>query len=48
MAAGIIARFDVGDHEAQFVYPIDAQAGPATGLLLRSSAPDLEPAHPVD
>jgi flavin reductase (DIM6/NTAB) family NADH-FMN oxidoreductase RutF len=47
MAAGIIGRFDVGDHEAQFVYPIDAQAGPATGLLLRSTAPDLQAGHPA-
>jgi flavin reductase (DIM6/NTAB) family NADH-FMN oxidoreductase RutF len=48
MAAGIIGRFDVGDHEAQFIYPMDARAGTSTGLLTRASAPDLQPAHPVD
>ena len=48
MAAGIIGRFDVGDHEAQFVYPIETRTGSATGLLTRANAPDLHPAHPID
>ncbi len=47
MVAGIIGRFDVGDHEAQFAYPIDAGVGVASGLLTRTNAPSLQAAHPT-
>ncbi len=46
MVAGILDRFDVGDHQALYTAPLDAGPGRAPGLLTLGSAPSLDAGHP--
>jgi flavin reductase (DIM6/NTAB) family NADH-FMN oxidoreductase RutF len=43
----ILARFDVGDHQAVLAGPLDGGAGNQSGLLILSNAPPLDAGHPA-
>ena len=43
----IVARFDVGDHQAMLTAPLDGGAGNQSGLLTYCNAPPLDAGHPA-
>ena len=43
----ILARFDVGDHQAALTAPLDGGAGNQSGLLTFNNAPSLDAGHPA-
>ena len=48
LAARILDRVDVGDHEAQITEPLDGGKGSMPGLLTNRVAPPLRAGHPAD